>query len=54
MKKKILSLLLALTLVFGVFIPVSTIDTSAAGAIYSVIDDVKTYEVDTQNSPYGK
>ena len=47
MKKKILSLLLALTLVFGVFIPVSTIDTSAAGAIYSVIDDVKTYEVDT-------
>lgn len=47
MKKKILSLLLALTLVFGVFIPVSTIDTSAAGAIYSVIDDVKTYNVDT-------
>ena len=47
MKKKILSLLLALTLVFGVFIPGSTIDTSAAGAIYSVIDDVKTYEVDT-------
>ena len=47
MKKKILSLVLALTMVFGVFIPVSTIDTSAAGAIYSVIDDVKTYEVDT-------
>lgn len=47
MKKKILSLLLALVMVFGVFIPVSTIDTSAAGAIYSVLDDVKTYQVDT-------
>lgn len=47
MKKKILSLLLALVMVFGVFIPVSTIDASAAGAIYSVLDDVKTYQVDT-------
>ena len=47
MKKKILCGILTLMMVFGVFISVSMVNASAAGAIYSVIDEVRTYEVDT-------
>ena len=47
MKKKILCGILTLMMVLGVFISVSMVNASAAGAIYSVIDEVKTYEVDT-------
>ena len=47
MKKKLLCGILSLMMVLGVFISVSMVNASAAGAIYSVIDEVKTYEVDT-------
>lgn len=47
MKKKILCGILTLMMVLDVFIPVSMVNVSAAGAIYSVIDEVTTYEVDT-------
>ena len=47
MKKKILCCILTFMMVFGVFISVSMVNASAAGAIYSVIDEVKTYQVDT-------
>ncbi|MBR3868760.1 MAG: dockerin type I repeat-containing protein [Clostridia bacterium] len=47
MKKKLLCGILTLMMVLGVFISVSMVNASAAGAIYSVIDEVKTYQVDT-------
>ena len=47
MKKKLLCGILTIMMVLGIFISVSMVNASAAGAIYSVIDEVKTYEVDT-------
>ena len=47
MKKKLLCGILTLMMVLGVFISVSLVNASAAGSVYSVIDEVRTYEVDT-------